>query len=98
VFRFILGEPPSETMKNIVARENTTYGDIVELPVEEKYRKLASKTLEMMRWAANNYCFHFLLKVDDDVYLRVLPLLDVLEQRIYSKNLTHMIYEGKFHK
>ena len=57
-------------------------GDVVELPVVESYRTLNLKALSMLSWAHKTYPnLQWLVRHDDDVYLRAPALLAQLSSR-----------------
>jgi len=56
--------------------------DVVELPVVESYRTLNIKALSMLSWAHKTYPnLQWLVRHDDDVYLRAPALLAQLSSR-----------------
>ncbi|CAK9050257.1 unnamed protein product [Durusdinium trenchii] len=63
-------------------REMEEHNDLVFLPVTEGYRMNSRKGLLFLEWIAARAEAEFLLKTDDDVYLRPTPLLRQLERRI----------------
>jgi hypothetical protein len=87
--RFVVGEPAdgaAATRKALVA-EQASHGDLLRVPMVESYRKLVDKT-ELLFQAATRgadtllpsgaaLTFDYLVKVDDDTFLR-LDTLDVL--------------------
>lgn len=82
-YRFFLGEAPSGASRSELAlrREMEEYDDLVFLDALEGYRMNSQKGLLFLEWVARRVEAEFLLKVDDDVYLRPSPLLDQLRNR-----------------
>eukprot|EP00435_Cladocopium_sp_Y103_P049700 s640_g15.t1 len=78
--KFFLGQPP-ETLGRQVKRESHEHQDLVLLDVQEGYEWNSLKGLRFLEWCSSNALAEFLVKVDDDVYLRPLPLISLLEQR-----------------
>lgn len=81
--RFFLGAlSPRPTADDLRARrEAEDYRDIVALDIEEGYKLNSRKGLLFLEWCAANVEAEFLLKVDDDVYLRPAPVLATLHKR-----------------
>jgi hypothetical protein len=65
----------------VVENEQALYGDIVELDCQEEYRALTWKSMLLYDWLDRNSQAQYFMRVDDDVYLRPLPLLEQLRQR-----------------
>ena len=76
--------------------------DVLELPVEDGYRELTHKVLGALRWSLTQLPFKYLLKTDDDSFVCVARLLEVLRplprERLYLGALNahhHVITQGK---
>ncbi|KAF4714765.1 hypothetical protein FOZ62_011216, partial [Perkinsus olseni] len=67
-----------------VSREQAAYGDLVELDVWDTYRNVTLKSLRMFQYVTERWSEAvYFLRVDDDVYLRPIPLLDqIVEHRV----------------
>ena len=64
--------------------EYRLYKDIAVIPGPENYMALPIKTFSMMRYALSSTCqYTHVLKTDDDVYLRIGYLLDIIHLGIY---------------
>lgn len=75
VQRFFVGQSTDE-LKDVME------GDVVELKVTESYRTLNIKALSMLLWAHKRYPnLQWLVRHDDDVYLRAPALLAQLASR-----------------
>eukprot|EP00927_Polykrikos_kofoidii_P071675 TRINITY_DN67923_c0_g1_i1.p1 TRINITY_DN67923_c0_g1~~TRINITY_DN67923_c0_g1_i1.p1 ORF type:complete len:732 (-),score=110.33 TRINITY_DN67923_c0_g1_i1:47-2242(-) len=74
--RFFIGESNARA-----DFEAATYNDLVVLNVPEGYAMNSKKGLLLLQWCAFYYAAEFLLKVDDDIYLRPAPVVAVLRRR-----------------
>lgn len=75
------GAGPAVTVRFFVAegeaRDDET--DVVSLPLQDTYRELTRKTVEMLSWAlAQSPTTQFILKADDDTFVAVKNLLGAL--------------------
>ena len=86
-YRFFLGEGSAGASgeERKMRQELEEHNDLVFLPVTEGYRMNSRKGLLFLEWIAERAEAEFLLKTDDDVYLRPAPLLRQLERRIPSQ-------------
>lgn len=82
--KFYLGaDGPSSEERERVHLEARRFGDIVWLPTPEGYVHNAKKGVEFLRHVADAHpSARFLIKVDDDVYWRPDPTLQMLQQRV----------------
>lgn len=71
VLRFVVGSTSDSAAAAIIADEETKYGGFMRLPIEEAYLSLTNKTLTFFRQAIATWDVDYVMKVDDDVYLRV---------------------------
>ena len=71
---------PSQ-VKFFLGRGDDFEPDVVRLDVPEGYRWNALKGLRFLEWCASHAHADFVVKVDDDVYLRPLPLIYLLHMR-----------------
>lgn len=77
------------------ALHDSSVGDVVELPVVESYRTLNIKALSMLSWAHRRYPnLQWLVRHDDDVYLRAPALLAQLASRPPIRYLWGMFDHG----
>jgi len=83
-YRFFLGEGSAgaSAEERRMRQELDEHNDLVFLPVTEGYRMNSRKGLLFLEWIAERAEAEFLLKTDDDVYLRPAPLLRQLQKRI----------------
>lgn len=68
-----------------VSDEVKQFQDIVFVNVEDSYANLARKTLEYMKMAVQKYDFDYFMHADDDSFLRMDLLLDVLKNKPREK-------------
>jgi len=84
---FVLGWSGNEKTENLVAKEAAEYGDIIEEDFLDSYHNLTLKSVAMLKWV-NLTCSnekgttgsfaHYILKVDDDIFINVDRLLTVI--------------------
>ena len=78
---FILGETVNKTLPPKLIKEAEEFNDIVIANFQDTYRNLTLKTIAGFHWA-KKHCAHarFVMKADDDVYVNIPSLIDVLTQ------------------
>lgn len=94
IVKFIIGikELSQDTMKNL-EEENSLYNDILFLPeLKDAYKELPSKVLQTFEWIDQNVNSSYILKVDDDSFVR----LDVVISELKSTHSTKRLYWGFF--
>lgn len=69
-FRFVIGRTSDLQMMAELDKEIEKYKDFIRLEVEEKYQKLAQKTLAFFKAAYMLFDADFYVKADDNIYLR----------------------------
>ena len=85
IFRmFLLGRHDGKDARNItdlLLAENEFHGDLVQGDFHDSYRNLSLKALMGMKWITN-YCSNvkLIIKLDDDVVVDFVKLLDLLHQ------------------
>lgn len=94
--RFIVGKTKDQSTQEMIERENQTFGDLVQVDVDEEYSRLLAKTTALFRWADSHASFHYLLKMDDDSFVRPDLLGEELADRVRRKEDTTLVYEGRF--
>lgn len=87
--RFVVGRRnlPEETEEN-VKQEEKVHGDLLLLDdIEESYSSLTKKLLSTLKWVNRHVKYNFLMKVDEDTFVRVENILDELvskpQERLY---------------
>ncbi|EDO31852.1 predicted protein, partial [Nematostella vectensis] len=71
---FTLGKTQNKTLNELVIKEANTYNDILIGDFEDIYFNLLIKTFMSHVWAAEQRC-SYILKTDDDVYVKVPSLI-----------------------
>ncbi|KAK9828752.1 hypothetical protein WJX72_001925 [[Myrmecia] bisecta] len=80
VIRFVIGHSDNAAMEADIMKEERLYGGFWRLPLQEGYSGLTAKTLMFLTAAARRYNARYIVKVDDDVYLRVARLPPAVQQ------------------
>ena len=77
--KFFLGRPEARLLR--LQMEMFKHKDVVLLDVQEGYKWNSVKGLLFLEWCALHVFARFVVKADDDVYLRPAPLLFLLQSR-----------------
>ena len=86
---FVCGRDTRKEVETAVENEMAVYGDILRLDYNETYSLLVFKTLSSL-WLASTMNVHFIVKVDDDVYLHVPKMISWLK----TSSLPEKLYAG----
>ena len=80
VFSFIVGLSDNNTLDKAVIEESNKNGDLIVNNIEDLYQNLSLKTLSAFVWF-KKFCHNskFLLKVDDDVFVHLNKLLELIQ-------------------
>jgi len=70
-------------------------GDLLMLPVDDGYRSLSHKVLGGLRWSARHLSFKYLFKTDDDSFVCLARLLELL--RPLTRAGLYLGYQNKNH-
>ncbi|RUS81504.1 hypothetical protein EGW08_010732 [Elysia chlorotica] len=83
LFRFVVGTSSLDAEgKDKIHREALVHKDILTLQgIADSYQQLTLKVLEAFKWLDTNVDFRYVLKVDDDSYVRVSNILAELEHK-----------------
>eukprot|EP00899_Mesostigma_viride_P001430 jgi/Mesvir1/11288/Mv01082-RA.1 len=81
---FFLGRAPYDSATNAAAEEESErHGDIVFVKMNESYADIGKKVLGIFRYASsgmhNGQAYRYILKADDDCFLRVPQLFPIFE-------------------
>jgi hypothetical protein len=72
-YRFILGDAPSSKIQMNMGQklldESEIYGDIIIVPTSDLHDDLSRKVYKAFEWC-NKYAFDYIMKTDDDVFVR----------------------------
>lgn len=85
---FILGQTENKTLLQSVIVEEKQYQDIVVANFKDSYKNLTLKTITGFHWA-NEQCQHarFVMKTDDDVYVNIPGIMEILDRKDDSFSL-----------
>ena len=87
----------NESELNSLYSEQRLYNDMVLFPhLRDTYSSLSLKLLLTLKWFSNKMSFNYLVKVDDDSFLRIDQLFDELLDRTIAKTDTKPLYMGYF--
>ncbi|CAL1283040.1 unnamed protein product [Larinioides sclopetarius] len=93
---FGVGSDP--TFQRPVDWEAETFGDVYQLPLNDEYNVLPKKILMLLQMAsATCQSVYFLVKTDDDVFVNVYALKDLLEdlkEKSHERNFWCLVWEG----
>ncbi|TMW66768.1 hypothetical protein Poli38472_014080 [Pythium oligandrum] len=75
-------ESKRHSIRKEIRQEKQLYGDLLtdELQCRDSYEHLVEKTVAFFRFASSHWHFAYLMVADDDIYLRVDKLVDLLHQ------------------
>lgn len=95
IAKFIIGgKSLTESERNLLESENETYKDIVIIPhLKDGYYELSNKVLQGFRWIDQNIDSSYVMKADDDSFVRIDVLVPELQD--LSKS-TSNLYWGFF--
>ncbi|KAM4693200.1 UDP-GalNAc:beta-1,3-N-acetylgalactosaminyltransferase 2 isoform 2-T2 [Discoglossus pictus] len=65
----------------LLQEESTTFQDIIFVHVLDTYRNVPSKLLHFYKWTADYITFEFLLKTDDDCFIDMENVFNMIEQK-----------------
>jgi len=75
---FFVGRAAEQEMNENMVQEAEEHGDIIFVDMDEAYRSIFNKTAGIMSYAARNVKSDFVMKCDDDTYVRVDRVLGLL--------------------
>lgn len=79
-YGFLLSNPEDRRAMRSINDENDKFKDLIVLESKETYYHLTLKTAHLLQWAAHNCpASAYIVKMDDDVYVNVARLLQVLD-------------------
>ena len=76
---FVLGKTPDSLLENEINQESTMFNDILVLDITDNYDNLVIKSYSGLLWGLVHVNPQFILKADDDVYVRIPYLVSWLE-------------------
>ena len=86
---FLFGRGKTGLMNTIVKDESRTYNDIIQADFKDSYFNLTYKVITGIRWVAQ-FCpgAKYILKADEDVFVHVHNLLDMLKNAPQTETAT----------
>ena len=89
-FGFVVGLPEDRETRKKIEAENVEHNDILQIEMRDDYYNLTLKVVGLLNWI-NDHCSRvdFVLKVDDDVYVNVRNLREVIKNLNSSE---HSVY------
>lgn len=79
-------------------QENKKFGDILFLSeLKDSYYELTNKVLQTFMWVDENLNFSYLLKVDDDSFVRLDVIISELEKSLQRSKLYWGFFRGDAH-
>lgn len=92
VVRFFVGLHQNTQVNKELWTESLTYGDMQILPMVDYYNIITYKTLAICMYAEYNLKTDFVMKTDDDTFLRVDAVLSTIFES--KQNSTHSLFLG----
>ena len=87
----------NENELNSLYTEQRLHNDMILFPhLRDTYSSLSLKLLLTLKWFSNKMRFKYMVKVDDDSFLRIDRLFDQLLEQSISKRDTKPLYMGYF--
>lgn len=79
--KFIIGHHPHSKLENDkITKENELHQDMLQIDIQEDYSNLVEKSREFFRVALEKYLPSYIIKVDDDVYVKLNRLPSMVSQ------------------
>lgn len=94
VARFFVAMHPDKDVNLQMKKEAEYYGDVVILPFMDDYDLVVLKTVAICEYGVRNVRTNFIMKCDDDTFVRVDAVLDELKAVGQAESL----YMGNLHK
>lgn len=88
-YYFLLGITQNNTLQQEIIEESDQYNDVMQEPFIDAYNNLTLKTVMMMK-LVDTYCVNttkFLLKIDDDIFLRTEAFIAMLKERVGANDV-----------
>lgn len=79
---FLVGECTTPSQRRLIRKEAKEFGDMLVGTYLDTYRNLTLKTIHGFLWVADHLRPSFVLKTDDDCFVNVDVLLDVLAETV----------------
>lgn len=86
----------SEDERHAITREKTLHNDLILLKINDSFDELTFKVMETYKWVDRNVDFKFLLKADEDSFVRIDALMRELKLKP-NNNLYWGFFDGRAH-
>jgi len=92
VFSFLVGLSDNSTVDKAVANESIKNGDVIVNNIDDLYQNLSLKTISAFNWL-KQFCpkSKFLLKVDDDMFVQINRLLELIGELLLKNERPRLI-------
>ncbi|XP_054777996.1 hydroxyproline O-galactosyltransferase GALT2 [Prosopis cineraria] len=87
VVRFFVALNPRKEVNAVLKKEATYFGDIVILPFMDRYELVVLKTIAICEFGVHNVSAAYIMKCDDDAFVRVDTVLKEIERVPQKKSL-----------
>jgi hypothetical protein len=87
VVRFFVALNPRKEVNAVLKEESAYFGDIVILPFMDRYELVVLKTIAICQYGVENATAAYIMKCDDDTFVRVDMVLNELEGFSSGKSL-----------
>ena len=96
-YAFILGQTDNKEHQERIRRESEEFGDILQIDMRDDYYNLTMKVVGLLNWLDTNcHKASFILKVDDDVYVNVRNLNNVMKSLDPEKEGAYGLIKNRF--
>jgi hypothetical protein len=88
----------TEDERHAITREKTLHNDLILLKINDSFDELTFKVMETYKWVDRNVDFKFLLKADEDSFVRIDALMRELKLNfpIPTENLSKIVSGNLF--
>lgn len=94
IYRFVVGQPPSARIQSQwgskLIFESEKYHDLIVVPASDLQSDKSKKVFEAIRWAASSVQHDYLIKTDDDVFVRY----DIVRQELEALGKKDNYWQG----
>nr|TKS05668.1 putative beta-1,3-galactosyltransferase 20 [Populus alba] len=87
VARFVVALNPRKEVNAVLKREAAYFGDIVILPFMDRYELVVLKTIAICEFGVQNVSAAYIMKCDDDTFVRVDTVLKEIDRTPPNKSL-----------
>ena len=91
MIKFFIGESHNKGVNSLVRKERQAHEDVILLPFEDSFEKLAEKFVQIMKYVSSGMDKppQFLIKTEDDSYLNISKVIELIKE-----NEKPMLYMG----